>query len=64
MVPDAILGLVGEIRMAGTENFPQFFVRRGIDIIVPDQEGKGRSRSLPFKYSRENLHPVFLLAGA
>ena len=64
MIPDAILGLVGEIGVTRAEDIFQLIVRFGIDVFIPNQERDGRSGGLPFEDSGENLYPVLLLTQA
>ena len=62
-VPDAILGLVGEIGMRGTEHGLHLGVGRGAGILVVDGDQDGGAKCLAVEDAGEDAAFVLLLTG-
>ncbi len=63
MIPDAILGLIGNIAVAGTEDIPQGFIGLALDIPVVDQQADGGAGGLTLKDTGQDLYGIGLPAG-
>jgi hypothetical protein len=56
----AILGVVGEIGMTGTIEFPHVLVRRGLSVLIIKDKSYGSAGREPLEHTGDNSHRVFL----
>ncbi len=65
VVPESVLGVKGVVGMPRTVTFPDPAVIPGALVLIADQQGDGRSGSLPFKDAGEYLYLIgFISCGS